>query len=119
MDLALQMRDSIENMLEYLGTRYLEEKDLRVLAGEYLAKHAQVVKVNFDEKFVSFYLRNGNAGRIDLDGSLTQLVDGFDDRWSPYIRKKVRVVQPRRAPGAGGPQWDAPRGGDLDDEIPF
>jgi single-strand DNA-binding protein len=26
---------------------------------------------------------------------------------------------PARSGGAGGPSWDAPKGGDLDDEIPF
>jgi single-strand DNA-binding protein len=26
---------------------------------------------------------------------------------------------PARAGGGGGPSWDAPKGGDLDDEIPF
>ena len=34
----------------------------------------------------------------------------------------ARERAPARAParaGAGGPSWDAPRGGDLDDEIPF
>src|SRR6516162_7622640 len=29
-----------------------------------------------------------------------------------------RAAAPRQAP-SGGPSWDAPRGGDLDDEIPF
>ncbi len=34
-----------------------------------------------------------------------------------YQRSAPRQ-QPARAP-AGGPAWEAPRGGDLDDEIPF
>ncbi len=31
----------------------------------------------------------------------------------------ARAAAPARSGGGGGPSWDAPKGGDLDDEIPF
>ena len=34
-------------------------------------------------------------------------------------RAPARTPAPAAARSSGGPSWDAPRGGDLDDEIPF
>jgi hypothetical protein len=43
--------------------------------------------------------------------------------YTPRERAPMRAAAggAARGPGAGGPSWDAPRGGagDLDDEIPF
>ncbi len=40
--------------------------------------------------------------------------------YQPRERAATPARQPTRAgAGGGGPQWDAPKGGDLDDEIPF
>ena len=41
--------------------------------------------------------------------------------YTPRERAPAAAARPAAAGGArsGGPSWDAPKGGDLDDEIPF
>jgi single-strand DNA-binding protein len=43
--------------------------------------------------------------------------------YAPRERPPTGVARPAggasRGPAGGGPSWDAPKGGDLDDEIPF
>lgn len=41
--------------------------------------------------------------------------------YTPLERAPAAAARPAAAGGArsGGPSWDAPKGGDLDDEIPF
>ncbi len=73
-----------------------------------------------------------------FNGQLTML-DGRSGggNWAGMPRREVRAGYGRLAPGpgtghgrgtsgcgraqcaAGAPSWDAPKGGDLDDEIPF
>jgi len=57
-----------------------------------------------------------------LDGRQGGGDGGEGGGYQPRERTAAPARQPARtgaAPGGGGPQWDAPRGGDLDDEIPF
>ena len=61
-------------------------------------------------------------------GELTMLDtrnSGGDSEGGGGYQPRERTAAPARQParagagGGSGPQWDAPRGGDLDDEIPF
>lgn len=115
LDYALQMRDTAFNILDTLGARFAEEKDLRVLAGEILTKHTLVTMVMFDEDSVMFTLRNRSRGRMKLDGSLySQDADDNDSYWAVYPKPKPRT-------SIASPSWDTTRAGagDLDDDIPF
>lgn len=114
LDYALQMRDTVFNILDSLETRFAEEKDLRVLAGEILTKHMLVAQVRFNDESISFKMNNGMGGKMNVKGLLwSQDADEDDNYWSRYQKP---VPKPARAPS-----WDANvRGaGDLDDEIPF
>jgi single-strand DNA-binding protein len=42
---------------------------------------------------------------------------GYRSERAPAAARSGGVAE--RAGGGGGPSWDAPKGGDLDDEIPF
>jgi single-strand DNA-binding protein len=46
---------------------------------------------------------------------------GSGGGYSPRERAPAAAARPAAAggPRSGGPSWDAPKGGDLDDEIPF
>ncbi|WP_428487471.1 hypothetical protein [Rhodopila sp.] len=119
LDSALQMRDAVPDILRKLRDRYEEEKDLRVLARDVLVNHALVRSVTFDDDSVWFQFRDETLGRIEKDG---KTYTGYrDDRtdlnWASY--PKPTDVPARRSRQGGGPSWDAPKGGDLDDEIPF
>jgi len=118
LDTALQMRDTVADILNTLETRFVEEKDLRVLASEVLAKHFLVSEVSFKESDVSFKLRNGERGQITASGSLySSPADAMDDDWSSYRRKPGYLLATQKPPA--GPSWEPSKGGDLDDEIPF
>ena len=54
----------------------------------------------------------GNGGSRSNGGQRTGSNGSADPRYSSQTNYTTRAP-------AGGPQWDAPRGGDLDDEIPF
>lgn len=114
LDTALQMRDTVTDILNKLSDRFNEEKELRMLARDVLAGHILVKEVRFDDKAVAFRVADGELGRIDHEGKIFT-GSGFEwEHWDP-------VVPPHRARRVGGaaPSWDAPKGGDLDDEIPF
>lgn len=114
LDTALQMRDTVHDILNKLKSKFAEEKDLRVLAREVLAGHILVREVRFEDRAVMFTLGGDMIGRIEDDG---RIFTGYDwERWS-----EVGAAQPAKGGGrpSGGPTWDAPKGGDLDDEIPF
>ena len=42
-----------------------------------------------------------------------------EDEGGGFSRERAPAARPAGAPAKGGPSWDAPKGGDLDDEIPF
>lgn len=114
LDLALQMRDNVGDILAKMKSRFIEEKDLRVLARDVLTGHALVTQIMLNDSDVTFRMRDGTFGMIDKSGRI------FTGDEAEYLRE---VVEPRpRSPvGArgGAPSWEAPKGGDLDDEIPF
>lgn len=71
----------------------------------------EIVIGKFKGELTMLDTRSGGAGESDAGG------------YQPRERAAAPARQPARSgatgAGGGGPQWDAPRGGDLDDEIPF
>jgi hypothetical protein len=116
------MRDTPHDILKKLKARYADERDLRVLARDILAAHALVESVHFSDDGVRFWLKGNIGGKIGADGA-TFIGQGSEEesRWDAYPPSPPRA--PARAltvaKPAAGPSWDAPQGGDLDDEIPF
>ena len=119
LDTALQMRDSVDEILLTLKSRFTDEKDLRVLASDVLAKHALVTKILLSDDHVDFELRDGDWGRIMHRGTLYyRSRDDDEDNWRPA---KEMTRPPVRSPAASVrtvPSWE-PSSGDLDDDIPF
>lgn len=115
LDTALQLRDTIGDILKRLSDRYNEEKDFRILASEILIKHYLVESINVNEGGLAFYFKNGEGGHIDQAGILREGSREYEiSNWSRY---KVPVAA-RPKPASAGGGWDN-GGGDLDDEIPF
>lgn len=107
---ALQMRDSVTDILSTVDAKLADEKDLRVLAGDVLSKHILVDRIRFGKGLVVFVMENGDRGMIQESGTLFYANSGDrDDDWTPYKRKAL----------GSSPSWDNDKGGDLDDEIPF
>ena len=127
LDSALQLRDTVPDILRKLKDRYAEEKDLRVLARDILVGHTLVTSVHFDEDGVWFRFNDGGLGRLNKRGQMFISSDENDyngqTRWSDYAPPPPADnnggYTPRAVKRTGGPSWDAPKGGDLDDEIPF
>lgn len=112
LDSALQMRDSVEDILKSMQKRFEEEKDLRVLASEILTRHALVTQIVFEENAVWFRVKSGERGQFDCFGArYTGRAEEADDNWN-YVR------DPAPSARGAGPSWEAPAS-DLDDEIPF
>ena len=112
---GLQMRETNKDVLATLDTKYADEKDLRVLAGEVLSKHILVESIKFEKGAVVFQMEDGTRGRME-DGGKLYFADANDrdDDWSSYPPADYR---PRNR--SGKPSWEPDKGGDLDDEIPF
>jgi single-strand DNA-binding protein len=56
-------------------------------------------------------------GRRDAEGGAGESAGGYQPRErAPAARAPAAGA---RSGGGGAPSWDAPKGGDLDDEIPF
>lgn len=118
LDSALQMRDTVADILNTLGAKFAEEKDLRVLASEVLVKHALVENIKFKDGEVCFQLTNAERGRITGNGSLYYTDAPYgDDDWTSYLRRSNKT--PPASKAGERPSWDNDKGGDLDDEIPF
>jgi hypothetical protein len=114
LDTALQMRDGVTDILRTLQAKFVEEKDLRVLASEILVKHILVKKLHISDVGVEFELTEGNWGRFDFDGDAYWRTPSDDaDEWRGLKRSALRA-----APLKAGPPWE-PTDGGLDDEIPF
>ncbi len=111
LDSALQMRDTVEDILNTLRARHGDEKDLRMLARDVLTNHVLVTEISFSDNELTFGLRNGDYGSLNKKGEMFR---GEDPR-SLYPYSPTPSRQPRAARSA----WEAPKGGDLDDEIPF
>jgi single-strand DNA-binding protein len=67
----------------------------------------EVVIGRFKGELVLLDSNRGEEGGMGEGG-------GYRDRAPPAQRATVGASR-----GGGGPSWDAPKGGDLDDEIPF
>ena len=126
LDSALQMRDTIQTIMEKLKIRFGEEKDLRVLASDILVRHPLVKNVEFGDADVTFSLQDKFRGQITWKGSLfiAYPESGYDD-WVSY-ESYLRSIEPpkstsstAKAPTASKSSWDAKPAVDLDDEIPF
>ncbi len=115
LDVSLQLRDTVPDLLRKLKSRFSDERDLRVLARDILALHPLVINVRFDDRAVSFSFADEDHGRIDTLGQTYRSGTGHSDDWSLYPPVERRP----RGGGGGAPTWDAPKGGDPDDEIPF
>lgn len=103
LDSALQMRDTVVDILNTLKSKHSDEKDLRVLARDVLTNHALVTKIIFNDDRVVFQIRAGEYGSIDNKGHI------YSGDELEYLREVPEVTS-----------WNAPKkGGDLDDEIPF
>jgi hypothetical protein len=124
LDSALQMRDTIENILDSLKARFADERDLRVLASDVLIKHALINSVQIGEGELTFSLSTGERGRMVNNGALyLQGPEERHDDWSSYSKaEKTTRPKPKAASSGWDAGWDAGGGmggGDLDDEIPF
>ncbi|MGI4793694.1 MAG: hypothetical protein ACRYG8_06325 [Janthinobacterium lividum] len=116
LDSALQLRDTIEDILIRLRERFSEEKDLRMLASDVLVKHHLVESITINDDGLVFYLRNGDGGRIDQKGTLRQGTREYgEDSWSRFQLPTEVKAKPSQSKSG----WDNGGGGDLDDEIPF
>jgi hypothetical protein len=114
LDYALQMRDSVMDILQSLRAKFDEEKDLRVLASDILTRHILVTDIGFEDDSVWFRLKNGERGRLDTSGRRFTGQGYGNDDWS-QVRDAPPLTKPLKT---GGPSWDAPSS-DLDGEIPF
>lgn len=107
LDLALEMRDTVESLLKKLKSRWQSEKDLRILAREILAAHSRVKSIHFSEDGLDFTLSSDERGRIDQRGDIYTGV-GFDS-WDQLNSPKP--------PRSG---WNSPsKTPEPDDDIPF
>jgi hypothetical protein len=79
LDYALQMRDTMPDILQRLADRYRGEQNLRALARDILVGHALVSSVSFEDRCVRFQLSNGAVGRIDDRGEVSSDVNPTRD----------------------------------------
>jgi hypothetical protein len=120
LDAALQMRDTPQDILKKLKSRYADEKDLRVLARDILAAHALVESVHFADDGVWFWLKGDVRGKIAADGATFIGRESVEENgWEVYPPPPPRARPASTGRPVAVPSWDAPRRGDLDDEIPF
>ena len=54
LNIALEMRDTVETILKQLQVRFVEEGDVRLLASEILPRHSLVTEVRFEDESVCF-----------------------------------------------------------------
>ena len=129
---ALQLRDNIEDILVQVKSRWVQDKDLRVINREILSNHALVEVIRVTDIELNFMLRNKDTGSIDRHGRLRKGTGddqgfGYLHDWSPTppspppSPKKQTVDRAKSLSPPAGPTggWDAPDSSDLDDEIPF
>ncbi|WP_140884999.1 hypothetical protein [Muricoccus nepalensis] len=107
LDTALEMRDTVHDLLIKLKSRYAQEKDLRVLAKDILAGHSRVRSIAYTDDGLEFSFSSEERGKINNKGRIYEGEGSYDD-WT-----EVKPAVPGRASS-----WDAPKA-DLDDDIPF
>lgn len=123
LDGALQMRDTVDDLLVKLKARFVQERDLRALNREVLAAHPLITRIEIDDASISFIMKTSESGRIDAMGRIFK-GDGSGDYFSEvkedgYIPRRKPQTEPVQPHTKASPSWEPSKGGDLDDEIPF
>lgn len=119
LDSALQMRDSVTDILDRVSVKYKDEMDFRVLARDVLVSHILVQDISISDFTLEFKLKNGARGSIDGFGSM-QVARSEGDLLEEYpFTKKARAAPTAPTPALAQPSWESSKGDDLDDEIPF
>ena len=103
LDIALQTRDTIENILRRIMIKFREENDLRAIARDILINHELVKNVEIDDGILTFILRSGEGGQIRKDGKLF-IKQQDDNYFGDFPPSQKRKIQPAT---------------DLDEDIPF
>jgi single-strand DNA-binding protein len=81
----------------------------------------EIVIGRFNGQLTMLDTRGGEGGGGYAGGSEGGFSGGASSGGGGYQQRErapAAARQPARG-GSGGPSWDAPKGGDLDDEIPF
>lgn len=88
LDIALQVRDTVETLLEKIRSRFEQERDLRMIAREVLSSHALVRSIEFDKSGNLLFQIEGNSvtGAIDRQGQtfLVRNGQGGIPEWRPF-----------------------------------
>lgn len=81
----------------------------------------EIVIGRFNGQLTMLDTRGGESGGGYAGGSEGGFSGGGSSGGGYPQRERAPAAarQPARGGGSGGPSWDAPKGGDLDDEIPF
>jgi hypothetical protein len=112
LDTALEMRDTVEDLLHKLKSRFAHEKDFRVLARDVLVPHSLVHDVMIRDNEVMFRMRQNDMGKMLRDGSL--FTGEADDQGYVHRWKTVQESE-KRSPTRAGRKLEL----DDDDDIPF
>jgi single-strand DNA-binding protein len=75
----------------------------------------EVVLGRFNGQLTMLDTRSGGGAGAEMGGYEGGSAGGY----APRERAPAAAGAPRSGGRSGGPSWDAPKGGDLDDEIPF
>lgn len=117
LDMALQMRDTLDDVLRKLKLKLSEERDLRTLARDILWSHPKITGVQFGDGDLTFDFSDGSSGKIDQNGRLSVRYSGDNyDNWHDYTLISEREKQPKSTVGRRDIQ---PSIFPSDDEIPF
>jgi hypothetical protein len=73
LDRALQMEDTVGDILNKLKAKFVGEKDLRVLARDVLATHVLVRRMYYEDNVISFDLADGSGGQINGEGKILSM----------------------------------------------
>ncbi len=114
LDAALQARDTIEDVLTKLKSRYADEKDLRVLGRDVLITHPLVKELKFEDDSITFVFSGQEWGKIDNNGDTHKGGNDGYPSWKPWPTPKTSLQKPVSASS-----WNSKIVGDVDDEIPF
>jgi hypothetical protein len=115
LDMALQMNDSVQDILRKLQERQKEEKDPRILIRDVLATHTLVEEMSLFEGGIKFRMRDNMWGKLTREGrGLYGEGDneGYVHRWNDY-------PEPEPFPQTTRERYQAKKKTELDDDIPF
>ena len=118
LDSALQMGDTITDILNKLFIKYTEERDLRVLARDVLVGHALVQEIAIGDFTLEFKLKDGSKGSFNKKGGMS-----FNQEEGDYMIEHLFPKEDKKTASApvqtSRPAWDSDKNVDLEDEIPF